>query len=230
MKLSVRDAAKLLNASERDVYRWIRQDAIPFHRVHDDYRFHRAELLEWATQRGIGVAAEAFPMSRRDDPAAPDLAPALQSGGVHHRVPGDDRASVLRAMVERAPIGDDADRELLFEVTLAREELSSTGIGDGIAIPHPRAPIVLRATPPAIALCFLEHSLDFDAIDGKPVDTLFWLISPTVRTHLHLLSRLSGALADAEFKAAVAARASAESIVAAAARVDEHFFARNRPQ
>ena len=74
---------------------------------------------------------------------------------------------------------------------LAREALGSTGIGDGIAIPRVRNPIVLHLSRPIVTLCFLERPVDFGALDGQPVTTLFTLISPTVRAHLHLLSRLS---------------------------------------
>jgi PTS system nitrogen regulatory IIA component len=91
---------------------------------------------------------------------------------------------------------------------LAREALGSTGIGDGIAIPTCN-PIVLLSRP---YLCFLEQPVDFGALDGQPVSTLFTLISPTVRAHLHLLSRLAFALRDPRFKAAVRSQASREEI------------------
>jgi PTS system nitrogen regulatory IIA component len=57
-------------------------------------------------------------------------------------------------------------------------------------------------------------------MDGKPVHALFSLISPTVRTHLHLLSRLAFALRDAGFKTAVARRTSADEILQEARRVE----------
>jgi mannitol/fructose-specific phosphotransferase system IIA component (Ntr-type) len=88
------------------------------------------------------------------------------------------------------------DREFLYKVLLARESLGSTGIGDGIAIPHVRNPIVLHLSRPIVTLCFLERPVDFGALDGQPVNTLFTLISPTVRAHLHLLSRLAFTLRD----------------------------------
>ena len=49
MKLSVRDAAVLLNVTEKTIYRWIKQGVIPAYQINDQYRFNRAELLEWAT-------------------------------------------------------------------------------------------------------------------------------------------------------------------------------------
>ena len=50
---------------------------------------------------------------------------------------------MLRAVVARMPLADEGDRELLLDVLLAREAMGSTGVGDGIAIPHVRNPVVL---------------------------------------------------------------------------------------
>ena len=49
MQLTVRDVARLLNVSEKTIYRWIKEASIPAYRVNEQYRFNRAELLEWAT-------------------------------------------------------------------------------------------------------------------------------------------------------------------------------------
>ena len=69
---------------------------------------------------------------------------------------------------------------------------------------------------PAICLCFLEKPIEFDAIDNQPVHTLFTLVSPTVRIHLYLLSRLAHALRDPKFKEIVARQGSREELLAAA--------------
>ena len=219
MRLSVRDAAKLLRTSEPAVYRWIREKSIPFHRVNDHYRFHRSELLEWATSRGMRVGSQEFAAEEALGGLAPRVADALQTGGVHGQVPGADRASVLRAVVERMPI-DAADRDLVCDFLLAREALGSTGVGEGIAIPHVRNPIVLPVERPSITLCFLESPVDFDAIDGKPVDTLFSVVSPTIRGHLFLLSRIAAAVHDPRFKRAILDRASQAEILGEARRFE----------
>jgi PTS system nitrogen regulatory IIA component len=221
MKLTVHEAAKLLNTSERTVYRWIREGAIPCQRVNDHYRFHRAELLEWATARGMLTAVDAFPPSRpMTEVPLPRFAAALQTGGVHYHVEGADRESALRAMVKLMPLEDEADRDLLLDVILAREALGSTGVGDGIAIPHVRSPIVLHTTSPSITLSFLDHPIDFGAIDGRPVHTFFSLVTVTIRSHLYLLSRLSAALHEPSFRKLVMERAPAAEILAEATRVD----------
>jgi PTS system nitrogen regulatory IIA component len=219
MKLTVRDAARMLNVEESVVYRWIREEGIPVHRVNDHYRFHRAELLEWATSRGIRVSSEQFRGSVRKGTEQPRLSDALETGGVHYGVAGSDRRSVLRAVVKVMPI-EEEDRDLVYDFLVAREALGSTGVGDGIAIPHVRNPVVLHVPHPAITLCFLAKPVEFAAIDGRPVDTIFSLVSRTIRSHLYLLSRLSAALLDKGFKDAVVKRAPPEQILAEARRVE----------
>jgi len=211
-KLTVREAAGLLSASEKSVYSWIKKGLLPAHRINDQYRINRAELLEWATARKIHVSPEIFAEPESEAGAPPTLEDALRAGGIHYRISGHDKASVLRAVVDSINLPDDVDREFLYQVLLAREALGSTGIGDGIAIPHVRNPIVLHLSRPTVTLCFLERPVDFGALDGQPVSTLFTLISPTVRAHLHLLSRLSFALRHPNFNAAVRAQASREEI------------------
>jgi len=211
-KLTVRDAAALLNVSEKNVYRWIKQGVLPAYRVDDQYRINPTELLEWATERKLHVSPEIFSEPEREGEPAPTLEQALRAGGIHDRIAGRDKAGVLRAVVALLQLPDDVDREFLYEVLLAREALGSTGVGDGIAIPHVRNPIVLHLSQPIVTLCFLEQPIDFGAIDGQPVHTLFTLISPTVRAHLHLLSRLAFVLRDPRFAATVRAQASPEEI------------------
>jgi PTS system nitrogen regulatory IIA component len=140
-------------------------------------------------------------------------------GGIHYRVAGTDKASVLSAVVDLMRLPDEVDRKFLLQVLLVRESLGSTGVGDGIAIPHVRNPIVMYIPKPTVTLCFLEHQIDFDAIDGKPVNTLFTIVSPTVRSHLHLLSRLAFKLRDDEFRSILARQGSRDEILAALRRV-----------
>ena len=118
------------------------------------------------------------------------------------------------------PLPEDTDREFLLEMFLAREALASTGIGDGIAIPHVRNPVILQVPKALITLCLLAEPIEFGAVDGKPVHSFFSMISPTVKTHLHLLSRLAFALSHAGFKQAVSYPSSADQILAEARRVE----------
>jgi PTS system nitrogen regulatory IIA component len=220
MKLTVREAAKLLSVAESEIYRWVDSGELPCSMMNHQPLFSRAELLEWATARRLPVSVKLFE-DGDGGPAPIRLTDALERGGVHPGIRGTDRQSVLRAIVAELPLGDDQDRDLLLEVLLAREALGSTALGDGLAIPHVRSPLVFAGSRGALAVCYLETPVSFDAPDGQPVHTLFALVSPTIRGHLQLLSRLSLALLDPGFKAAVLRHADQAEIIAEARRVED---------
>lgn len=212
MQLAVRDAAKLLNVSEKTIYRWIAQGSLPAYKVVDQYRFNRAELLEWATSRKINVSPDIFDEPDDKSLNKQGLGEALQAGGVFYRIEGATKEQVLKTVVANMRLPDEVNRDFLFQVMLARERIASTGIGEGIAIPHVRNPIVLHVTKPSVTLCFLEQPVDFGALDGKPVRALFAIVSPTVRSHLYLLSRLAFVLRNNTFKDLVLTQGSREQL------------------
>jgi PTS system nitrogen regulatory IIA component len=220
MQLTVREVSSYLNTPEATVLRWIKQRGLPAQQVGGQYRVNRAELLEWATAQKIKVSQELFDKIADDAEPVPQLSEAIQSGGIHYRLPGSTKDEVLRALVGVLPLPEGTDREMLFRLFQAREAAASTGIGDGIALPHVRNPIVLNVTRPSITLCFLEEPVEFGALDGRPVGVLFSLVSPTTRCHLQLLARLSFALHDAQFKEVVTRQASAEEVLRHARRVE----------
>jgi excisionase family DNA binding protein len=108
IELTVRDAAALLNTSEKSIYRWIKQGVLPAYRINDQYRISRAELLEWATAHKKHVSPEIFEEPQSEDVPPPSLEEALRAGGIHYRVGGTDKASVLRAVVETLNLPDDS--------------------------------------------------------------------------------------------------------------------------
>ncbi len=201
MKLTVRDAASLLGVSEKTIYRWLKQKRIPAIRINEQYRFNRAELLEWATANKIAISPRVFEETEGSSIPVPSLCQSLKEGGVYYRIEGDDKSAVLRSVVETIRLPEGVDKEYLHSVLMAREGLGSTAIGEGIAIPHARSPIVHPVAHPMVSLCFLEHPVEYGALDGKPVYALFVVVSPTVRAHLHLLARLSYCLRDTPFQA-----------------------------
>ncbi|UTW46656.1 PTS sugar transporter subunit IIA [bacterium SCSIO 12696] len=90
--------------------------------------------------------------------------------------PGSSKKRVLEYLATfLAQQNTDVEPLALFEQLLARERLGSTGIGDGVAIPHCR---LEGFTAPVGVLLRLQKGVDFDAIDGQPVDLVFALIVP----------------------------------------------------
>jgi PTS system nitrogen regulatory IIA component len=229
MQLGVRETAALMNVSEKTIYRWIKQNRLPAFRINEQYRFNRAELLEWATAQRINVSADIFGEPEKGKVPIPGLAEALKAGGIHYRVGGTDKDSVLKAAIEIMPLPEEVDRSFLLRVLMARESLGSTGVGEGIAIPHVRNPIVMHIPRPMINLCFLERSIEFGSLDGKPVHTIFTLVSPTISAHLSLLSRLAFGLRDPVFSNVILRQGTREEIIESADQIDHRVPQREAP-
>jgi len=153
----------------------------------------------------------------------PNLSEALKAGGVHYGISGGSKGTVFQSMIDALKLPEDVDKAFLLKVLLAREELASTGVGDGIAIPHVRNPALLQIPESMVALCFLEHPVDFAALDSKPVICLFPVISNSVRSHLHLLSRIAYCLRDKQFKQTVLQCSPADVIIREAERVETNI-------
>jgi nitrogen PTS system EIIA component len=220
MQLNVREVSKLLKVSEKRVYNWIKRGILRADRVNDRYLLHRSDLLEQITSREINIPAQIFEAPSSAGIAVPGLADALKAGGIYYGLEGDDKAAILSAIVNSLALPPDTDRISLAQLLMAREALGSTAIGDGIAVPHVRRPILLNTATSSISLCFLRNPVDFAAFDGQPVFAVFVIISPTARMHLHLLSRLSFALHDSRLKDALARRATSDEILAEFERVE----------
>lgn len=230
MKLVIRDVSALLNVPEKTVYQWIAKRNLPAHRINDQYRFNRIELLDWAMANRLPLAPDVLGDAQPDLPGEfQGTAEALRAGGVFYRVPGLDKAAVLAEVVRIMSLPAEVDRRFLLEVLLARESLCSTGIGDGVAIPHVRNPIVMHVPRPIMSLSFLAQPVEFDALDGRPVHTLFTIVSATIRGHLQLLSRLSFALRQTTFKAAIDRKAAPEELLRLAETIDRTVAAPEPP-
>lgn len=212
MDLDLREAARLLNVSEDTVYGWVREGVLPAHKVHQEYRFNRVEIQEWAVSRRHPVSPELFATNGSAEPL-PALHGALERGGICYQMEGDRRNAVLGEVSRLPQIPETVDRARLKELLVTREALASTAIGDGIAIPHPRDPLVFQVTDPYVFICFLKNPVDFKALDGQPVRVLFVLLSPSVRFHLQMLSKIAFALHDKPFKKLIKTASPPEEIL-----------------
>jgi nitrogen PTS system EIIA component len=91
--------------------------------------------------------------------------------------------------------------------------MGSTGIGEGIAIPHVRNPIILHVDQAFVTLALLSRPVDFDAIDDQPVHALFMVVSPTVPVHLRILAQLGFLLRDESLRTLLRNRSPADRII-----------------
>ena len=109
------------------------------------------------------------------------------------------KKEALDQMVElMVKSGKIRDKEAYRQQVYAREEESTTGVGEGIAIPHGKGDSVIR---PGLAAMVVKDGVDFDALDGEPVHLIFLIAAPNTRDNIHLdvLSKLSTLLMDETF-------------------------------
>lgn len=199
MKLTVEQVAQRLDLPASTVERWIRQGRIPVYRQGSACEFDTTALERWAATHNLVFRQAGATACRPEDPACNPLLAAMKRGGVHHDIAGPDKKGVLGALLEKEAGLSEAMRASLLEKLLERERLTSTGIGKGVAIPHPRNPLPGSVAEAAIVTGFTSRPVAFDAVDDKPVFVLFLLLCPSVKQHLNLLSRLSFCLRDSGF-------------------------------
>lgn len=124
---------------------------------------------------------------------------------------------IIDLMVESGKINDtEAYREQVY----AREEESTTGIGEGIAIPHGKCDAV---TKPGLAAMVVRDGVDFDALDDKPVTLMFLIAAPNTKDNVHLdvLSKLSVLMMDEAFSDALRNAKDADEFLAIIDKADE---------
>lgn len=199
MHLSIDEVSRLLNLPKQTVQRWIRQGKIPVYGFRGEYILLEKDLRKWAQSQGIVVSSRSNGAAVKHPIQTSNLHSAMKKGGVVHGIRGNDVAGVLKAVVEAAPLDPSVDRAQLFARLIEREELSTTGIGRGVAIPHPRTPLRNGPEQPSITTCFMDAPVDYDSIDGLPVFVLFLMLSPSPNIHLRLLAKLSHLLRDRSF-------------------------------
>lgn len=110
-----------------------------------------------------------------------------------------NKSECIERMVDlMATVGNIIDKEVYKEAVYERENLSTTGIGEGIAIPHAKSDAVSK---PGLAAMVVPNGVDYDSIDGEPVTLIFLIAAPNSKDNVHLdvLSNLSMLLMDEQF-------------------------------
>ena len=139
------------------------------------------------------------------------LAELISRGGVYKGVKGSTPREALTALIDALPSSLREAR--LLEAVLEREALMSTGIGGGIALPHPRNPLVQSESEQFAALAFLERAVDWNSLDGEKVDTLLLIVSSSAKLHLQTLSVINYFCRQENFCRLLRERAAGEEII-----------------
>jgi nitrogen PTS system EIIA component len=197
MELKIKEIVDLLQVSEKTVYRWIKDKKIPCYRINHQYRFNRAEINEWILSNRIELSSSLINLS---NPERHDyLSQLLEKGGIVSHIAGENVHDVLRNAIQKINVPGHITKDEIFSALLSREKLMPTAIGKGIAIPHPRSPIITDLKNASVSICCLENPIDFGSLDNQPVHTLFILLTATPKMHLEVLAKISYLCQDESF-------------------------------
>lgn len=206
MDLKTKDVANLLSVPESTVQHWADQGKIPAYRINQQLLFSRSEIEDWLLmhrkleEQGKENIFSSKQASAHEKGGHEDTAPAgsqhfnlyraINKGGVISHIPGKDKEEVIRNATKTIAQRMHLDAEVLTDLLLDRERLQPTSLSHGIAIPHTRD-FLLNTPHDIVTVVYPEHPLEYGALDGKPVHTLFFLFASDDKKHLHLLAKIA---------------------------------------
>jgi len=204
--MTIEELTRFLGLDFRRVSRMAQRGEIPSQKVGGNFRFSRAEVTEWLQQQ-IGDDSHdwqsmdaGMTAHRQANPEDAQVMPLLCPEAISISLAARTKASVLRELVALAQeTGVLYDGEELLEALIRREELCSTAMEAGIAIPHPRRPLPYAVAEPIIVVAHVPQGIGFGAPDGRLTNLFFMTCSQDDRHHLHVLARLCRMLCKKDF-------------------------------
>ena len=215
------ELARFLGIEEKRADRMAQRGEIPCMKVAGQRRFNRAEITAWLQQHmpslnkdhlarmdaGIGSHRQICDQ----DKIVSDL---LRPEAINPSLPARTRNSVIKELVLLAQrTGLVYDTESFLEALNQREELCSTAMDGGFAIPHPRRPQPYAVAEPILVVAHTNQGIGFGAPDGRLTDLFIMTCSQDDRHHLHILARLCHMLHDDTFVLNLREAASTEDII-----------------
>lgn len=217
MYLNIVQLAESFGVEENVVECWVSKENLPAIEDRGRMLFDRAQVVDWAAQRGR-VARAGFLAPERSVPdPRKRLASLLRAGGLWRNVPVAGVMDVLERVMSALPGTTPEIRKILVQRLRAPNGVTWAPVTRGFALPHMRAHLALGRDSGLLAIIFLRDALPLaDAPpEAIPVTRLFFFIAPSPRAHLELLADISAALTHGPLRELVLQGAGDEQIFAA---------------
>ena len=150
------------------------------------------------------------------DPGRILVSNLISTPTIELRLTGRRRDDVLLELVGKIPeiAGRAEAKQTLLRALQEREQLHSTGIGDGVALPHARNALVGLVEKPVIVFGRHDQGIPFGSIDAQPARLFFLLVTTTVTQHLQLLARVSRLIRDTKLRQDLTTADKPEKVIA----------------
>ena len=156
---------------------------------------YHARVLAGSSDSPSSGASEAVAAGAEGSKETP-ITEAMRLGGRFVRLKGHAPRDVIEELIKSAELPEECDRDELIRLLLAREELSGTALGHGVALPHPHADHIGIEGPPRILVGLTQTPIEWGAFDRVPVDVVLVLLVPSGSRHLGFLSGIARLLQD----------------------------------
>lgn len=143
-----------------------------------------------------------------------DICDLVKKGGVYYDVPGTTAAEVYKDICGRIELPEGLSANLFCDELVKREQMMSTAVGNGIAIPHPRPLLLSKQESQRIVLCFPKEFLDMNAPDERLVSALFILLTSSVKDHLQILAQIADLVQKVDVRRVLERQAPEEEVLA----------------
>ena len=150
-----------------------------------------------------------------------DLAALIHRGGVFFDVEGNTPEEIYKKISEMIQIPDGLSAEQIYNALCAREQVLSTAVGNGIALPHARASIIKDESDQKICVVYLKNPIDMQAPDEREVYVMFVLLTQNSQVHLKVLTALAGLFRNLRFRKALETHASEAEILSLIRELDK---------
>lgn len=193
--MDLEELARYLRRDAREVHKLAKRGHLPGQKVAGKWRFARAEINHWLETQLSGLTEEQLSDLEEEHKGSeeePQIADLLSPDCMAVPLKSSSRTSVLKELVSLAEQSWQVyDPTALFEAIRQREEMASTALAEGVAIPHPRRPQSSILGESLLAYGRTGHGIPFAAPDGILTDIFFLVCCRDERTHLRVLARLS---------------------------------------
>ena len=150
-----------------------------------------------------------------------DLPVLIHRGGVFFDIEGNTPQEIYKVISEKIEKPEGVTSDLIYNALCAREQVLSTAVGNGIALPHARASIIKNQEEQKVCVVYLKKPIDMQAPDEREVFVMFVLLTHNSQVHLKVLTELAGLFRNLRFRKALEAHASEAELLSLIRELDK---------
>lgn len=142
-----------------------------------------------------------------------DIAQLFARGGLYKNIAGTTAEELFASLSKTILLPEELDSEKFYEALCLREKISTTAVGNGIAIPHSRLPILKNDDEQRISICYLKEPVDMGAADKRKVFVMLVVLTSNMQTHMKIISKIAELLKKSEIRKALEAHVELDDLL-----------------